>query len=190
MKTATVITVAAFLTVTGFSQRISGSSAATVSAEVIKGKLNPARSKPGDEVTLKLKDDLKSNGDVVLRKGTAVTGVVRHVAQSLIDVEWMTPASRYGKSHDLMIAIQSVTQASSASSQDADVDPDAAPSPISSGAAGLVNAALPARAASPSNEALLNMPSVVVADARTAADVDTNLGAAGDQQQLFHTGHG
>src|SRR5689334_9148278 len=45
-------------------------SATHVAAEMTKGKLNPADSKPGDTVALKLKDDVRSNGEVVLKKGT------------------------------------------------------------------------------------------------------------------------
>src|SRR4051812_16399221 len=55
------------------------SSASHVAAEMTKGKLNPSDSKPGDTVALKLKDDVKSNGEVVLKKGTTITGVVKNV---------------------------------------------------------------------------------------------------------------
>ena len=60
------------------------SSASHVAAEVSEGRLNPAASKPGDTIVLKLKEDLKSNGDVVLKKGTPITGVVRNVAPSMM----------------------------------------------------------------------------------------------------------
>ena len=59
-------------------------------------------------MSVKLKNDLKSNGYVVLKKGTTVTGAVRNVkcadaktlsidakeqTRSLIEIEWFTPAS-------------------------------------------------------------------------------------------------
>ncbi len=104
------------------SQKVTGSSATSVSAELMKGKLSPADSKPGDRVLLKLKDDVKSNGEVVLRKGTTITGVVKNVncaegknsasgrAQSLMEIEWIAPALQGGASSSLMVAVQSVTQ--------------------------------------------------------------------------------
>jgi hypothetical protein len=94
-----------------------------------KGKLNPAESKPGDRVTLRLKDDVKSNGEVILKKGTTITGVVRSVkraenkgdaqnqtkgtaagqAQSLMEIEWLAPAAQGRSAKQLSIALQSVT---------------------------------------------------------------------------------
>src|ERR1043165_5003716 len=74
-----ILALAALAAMPALAQKTSGTSATSVSAELIKGKLNPAESKPGDQVTLKLKDDVKSNGEVVLKKGTAITGVVRNV---------------------------------------------------------------------------------------------------------------
>src|SRR5204863_6940051 len=74
-------------------------SASHVSAEMTKGTLNPSETKPGDEVALRLKDDVKSNGDVVLKKGATITGVVRNVksletksngqALSMMEIEWL-----------------------------------------------------------------------------------------------------
>jgi len=87
-----------------------------------KGKLNPAESREGDQVALRLKDDVKSNGDVVLKKGTTITGVVRNVkraegkskasgqAQSMMEVEWLAPAVQGRASQQLSIALQSVMQ--------------------------------------------------------------------------------
>ncbi len=100
-------------------------SATHVAAEMTKGKLNPAESKPGDTVALKLKDDVKSNGEVVLKKGTTITGVVRNVKQadakaskgeakgqalSMMEVEWLAPAAQGKAAQNLSIALQSVTQ--------------------------------------------------------------------------------
>ena len=56
------------------SSSAQASSASHVAAEMTKGKLNPAISKSGDTVVLTLKDDVKSNGEIVLKKGTTITG--------------------------------------------------------------------------------------------------------------------
>jgi hypothetical protein len=97
-------------------------SATHASAEMTKGKLNPSETKPGDKVALQLKNDVKSNGDVVLKKGTTITGVVRSVksveakgkssgqAQSMMEIEWFAPAVQGKAAQQLSIALQSVTQ--------------------------------------------------------------------------------
>jgi hypothetical protein len=95
------------------------SSATHVSAEMTKGRLNPSESKPGDRIALKLKEEVRSNGDVVLKKGAVIEGVVKTVkraegktqghAQSLLEIEWFTPAGG-GATQQLSIALQSVAQ--------------------------------------------------------------------------------
>jgi len=126
-------TVIAAFAMPGTAQRIRGSSATNASAEITKGKLSPADSKPGDQVTMRLKDDLKSNGEVVLKKGTTITGVVRNVqridaksaapdaVQSMMEIVWLAPA---GTTNQLMVAVQSVTHVnkSYAARQDSDAD--------------------------------------------------------------------
>src|SRR5438105_2006070 len=108
------------------SSSAQASSASHVAAEMTKGKLNPANSKPGDTVALKLKDDVRSNGEVVLKKGTTITGVVRNVksaesstaskgetkgqAQSMMEIEWLEPAAQGRAARNLSIALQSVSQ--------------------------------------------------------------------------------
>src|SRR5262249_34785573 len=57
-------------------------SASRVAAEMTRGRLNPAESKPGDTLAVRLMDDLRSNGNVVLKKGTTITGVVRSVERA------------------------------------------------------------------------------------------------------------
>lgn len=113
----------AVLTFNGNAQ-VQASSASYVNAEMTKGKLNPAESKPGDQIALKLKDDVKSNGEVVLKKGTVITGIVKNVkrtegkseahgqAQSMMEIEWLAPAAQGKVAKDLSIALQSVTQVS------------------------------------------------------------------------------
>jgi hypothetical protein len=104
------------------STNAQASSATYVAAEMTKGKLNPAKSKPGDEVALRLKDDVRSNGRVVLKKGTTITGVVKSVrqaearsatkgqAQAMMEIEWLEPSAQGNVAHQLSIALRSVTQ--------------------------------------------------------------------------------
>ena len=102
----------------------------TVSAEMVKGKLNPATSKPGDTVALRLKDDVRSNGNVVMKKGETITGVVKSVkradsknspanksatgakgqaaAQSMMEIEWLAPAGSAAAASQLNFALQAV----------------------------------------------------------------------------------
>ncbi len=96
-------------------------SASHVSAEMTKGKLNPSESKPGDTVALRLKDDVKSNGEVVLKKGTTITGIVRNVkrseakgeGQSMMAIEWLAPAAQGNTGRDLSFTLQSIMQVNS-----------------------------------------------------------------------------
>jgi hypothetical protein len=55
------------------SGRADAQASSRVSAEMVKGKLNPATSKPGDEVAVRLQDDVKSNGEVILKKAPRST---------------------------------------------------------------------------------------------------------------------
>ncbi len=103
----------------------SASSATHVSAELTKGKLNPGETKPGDQISLKLKEDMRSNGRVVMKRGSTIIGVVRDVkriegkgtdsgAQSMMLIEWMSPGVQGGPSQQLSIALQSVSYVSAA----------------------------------------------------------------------------
>ncbi len=95
-------------------------SASHVSAEMTKGTLKPSETKPGDEVALRLKDDVKTDGDVVLEKGTTITGIVRNVkrvetkgqAQSMMEIEWFAPPLQSKVARQLSIALQAVTEIS------------------------------------------------------------------------------
>jgi len=101
---------------------VRASSASHISAEITKGRLNPAQSKPGDTVAIKLKDDVRSNGEVILKKGVIITGVVRSVrgadvkdefnghAQSMMEIEWLAPAMPGRAAGSLSFALQSVMQ--------------------------------------------------------------------------------
>jgi hypothetical protein len=97
-------------------------SASHVAAEITKGKLSVSRTKPGDQIAMRLKDDLRSNGQVVLKKGTTITGVVRNVktvdannetmghARSMMEIEWLVPAANGALTRQVSVALQSVTQ--------------------------------------------------------------------------------
>lgn len=99
-------------------------SATQVMAELVHGKLSPSSSKPGDTVTLKLMQDVKSDGEVVLKKGSTIQGVVSSVssanansdgsgsAQSMINISWMAPAIQGHADHSLGIVLQGVQQVS------------------------------------------------------------------------------
>ena len=102
--------------------RAAARSESRVSAEMVKGKLNPATSKPGDEIAVRLNEDVKSNGQVVLKKGSTVRGIVKKVqrtenksaakgnasAQSMMELEWIAPALSGTASQHLNLALQSV----------------------------------------------------------------------------------
>jgi hypothetical protein len=90
----------------------------SVSGELVKGKLNPSSSKPGDKVAVRLNNDVRSNGTVLLKKGTTITGVVKNVkqadsksktgTQSMMEIEWLAPAASGAATQKLNIALQSV----------------------------------------------------------------------------------
>ncbi len=188
-------------------------SATRVAAEMTKGRLNPAESKPGDIVSVKLKNDLKSNGYVVLKKGTTVTGVVRNVkcadaktlsidakeqTRSLIEIEWFTPASEGRAIPKISIALQSVIQAASSVhedtiEQDSPGDSSIAPGiPASSADRSLRNSSVngPGEVVpSAANPALVRMPFVVAVDPQTSTAIEGGLESSASGQ-LFKVGQG
>src|SRR5207249_784297 len=97
-------------------------SASHVAVGMTKGKLNPAESHPGDTVTIVLKGDVRSNGELIFRKGTPITGVVRNVkradtkgkwtsqAESMMQIEWLVPATQARGVHSVSFALESVAQ--------------------------------------------------------------------------------
>jgi hypothetical protein len=119
----TLLAVLACISVTSEAQvrsAFTASSATQVSAEITSGKLNPVQTRPGDQVTLKLNEDVRSNGDVVLKKGSTITGVVRSVkraegkveskqAQSMIEIDWIAPAAQETTDRRLSITLQTVS---------------------------------------------------------------------------------
>jgi len=75
-----------------------------------------------------LKNDVKSNGEVVLKKGTTITGVVKSLkraeangtskgetknqAQSMMEIEWLAPEAMGKAGQNLSFTLQSVSQVS------------------------------------------------------------------------------
>src|SRR5262249_15872339 len=87
--------------------------------------LNPAESRTGDTVSVSLKEDVRSNGDIVLKKGATITGVIRNVkraeakgegnvqgqAQSMIEIEWLVPPVQAPSVQSLSFVLHWVSQA-------------------------------------------------------------------------------
>ena len=141
--------------------RADAQSESRVSAEMVKGKLNPETSKPGDEIAIRLNEDVKSNGQVLLKKGSTVKGVVRKVnraekkraakangtaqtsAQSMLELEWITPGVSGAASQQLNLALQSVVYTNPLYAHEQEQSSTApafaspAPAPARSGSAGL-----------------------------------------------------
>src|SRR5690242_16843515 len=189
-----VIAIPGFMMSMTFAQ---SNSATHVAAVLTQGKLSPAASKPGDSVAVRLKDDLRANGQVVLKKGTVISGVVRNIgrsdtkayAQSMLEVEWLVPVTDGRTAGSLSIALQSVTQATVADHSNEEVDPftDEIAAPLAltdrpgAGGRDVVTAA--------ANPALLSMPSVVAVDHQTSSAIETSLDSSAPEP-LFKVGHG
>jgi hypothetical protein len=169
---------------------VPANSASHVPAEMTRGRLKPSETKPGDGVALRLKDDLKANGEIVLKKGTPIAGVVRNVkhvetkgqAQSMMQIEWFAPPLQGKTARHLSILLQSVTQTDSVTGkpQSEDVGQSGF-----SGADALRNETAARKTAQP-NAALLNMPSVMPVDTTTATSLESNFGPS--HSQLFKVG--
>jgi hypothetical protein len=175
-------------------------SATNVSAELIRGRLNPVQSRPGDQVTLQLKQDIRSNGQIVIKKGTFINGVVRSVKRvdgestaggqaAMVEVEWLVSQAQGQRSPQVIIAVQQFSQVRSASQSAAEVrygEPGLSPNlqgselavPVSSRASGL------------SNTALMSMPSVVAADPETTKMLAGTFGIPSTGTQFFELGRG
>jgi hypothetical protein len=185
-------------------------SASQIAAELAKGKLNSADSKPGDTFVIRLQSDLRSNGEVILKKGSTITGVVRNLkgadpksrVQSMMEVEWLVPSVQARGVRSLSFSLQSVVQLTPSYRRE-DIDPFAdetgigASVPISTVAARplrnsgnlLDSVPSPVETSGRSNVALLSMPSVVAVDQETSSAIENVLGAS-SSGQLFRVGHG
>jgi hypothetical protein len=201
----------AFMTLAALPSHAQANSASHVTAEMTKGKLSPAESKPGDTVAIKLKDDVRSNGEVVLKKGTTITGVVRNVAKSMMEIEWIVPPVQARAVQSVSFTLQSVMQVNSIFQHEqneavgddfslaASAASSAVPRSSHSGGGLLASPAsavstVAATASSPvpngrSNVALLSMPSVVAVDQQSSAAIESSLGTS-SSGQLFRVGHG
>ena len=179
---------------------VQANSATHVEAEMTKGKLNPAESKTGDTVVLKLSGDLKANGHIVLNKGTTITGVVRSVGrsepkahpQSMVEIDWLVPPVEAKAAQSISVAVQSVVQVNNADRTQVE---DSLPDNSETLAAHFVRAGeaqarqRAASDASPANPALLSMPSVVAVDHQTSSAIETSLDSSAPGP-LFKVGHG
>jgi len=194
---AHVLAIPVFMMSMTFAQ---SNSATHVAAELTQGKLSPAASKPGDSVAVRLKDDLRANGQVVLKKGTVISGVVRNIgrsdakayAQSMLEVEWLVPVTDGRTATSMSIALQSVTQATVADRADREeVDPftDEIAAPLARTDRPIRSAGGEVVASAAANPALLSMPSVVAVDHQTSSAIETSLDSSAPEP-LFKVGHG
>lgn len=178
------------------SSSAQNSSATRVAAEVTAGKLSSAESKTGDIVSLRLTNDLRSNGQVVLKRGAVITGIVRSVghtepkthAQSMIEVDWVVPSAE-GQPRSVSVALQSVMQVNAAFQAG---DADAAGDKVSAASHASGKQSNPAAAGGAlftANPALLSMPSVVAVDHQTSSAIETTLDSS-ESGTLFKVGHG
>lgn len=170
-------------------------SASHVAVEMCDGKLSATDSRPGDAVAVRLKEDLRSNGEVILKKGTNITGVVRNVrraegksewkseAQSLIEIEWRAPAPQSRGVRSVSFVLESVIQNNHTSEyqENKSSEGTTAKTAAETGSSTAVN--------SRANIALLSMPSVVAVDRQTSASIEDTLGTEASGQ-LFKIGHG
>src|ERR1051326_4765237 len=97
-------------------------SASHVAAEIIEGNLSLSASKPGDTLAIRLKEDVRSNGEIIFRKGTTITGNIRNVSrpesegdwksgdESIIDIEWTAPDPQGLGVQGVSFALESVFQ--------------------------------------------------------------------------------
>lgn len=176
-----------------------------------QGRLNPAVTKPGDAVAVKLNEDVRAHGAVVVKKGTIITGVVRSVnraeAGSMMQIEWQPPDAQGKVAQTVSVALNSVTQMNplkheqgNATSFDftrsAAGSAVARPSPTASSSAGspglLLGSAVGTvigSASGQSNPSLLSMPTVVAVDPQTTSAIESGLGTT-SSGQLFKVGRG
>ena len=198
-----------------------------ISAEMVKGKLNPATSKPGDEVAVRLNEDVKSNGEVVLKRGSTIRGVVKKAqraenkgaakgntsAQSMMEVQWFTPAVSGAASQQLNLALQSVVYTNPLYTQPQESGGDSFPAPRStaparssasgglvSGVGGVVGtvSSVGADVAGTQSAASAGVlaqtrsgaaaPTILPASAQTAASLQNSFGVSGNG--LFQVGTG
>ena len=165
-------------------------SASHAAAELAQGKLNPAESKPGDTLVVKLQNDVKANGAVVLKKGTTITGIVRNVKRakandtpSMMQIEWLVPAVEGKGVRDLSIAMQSLMQVHPIERRERETAAVLTATSTSAAAAST-------RVSGQLNPALLSMPSVVAVDDETISAIESGIGTSSSAGRLFKVGRG
>ena len=167
----------------------SGNTAAYVTAEFVAGSLGPHLSKPGDGIVIKLSEDLRSNGQVVLRKGTPIQGVVRSVrtreivdpsvpVASMMNIGWISPSSQSATRHEILIALRYV-------SPPKPLNQVTSVSAITLAKPPLAETSIDGR----TNSALMRMPSVVPVDPKAAALLMSIMGMP-LESPLFRIGWG
>jgi hypothetical protein len=196
---------------------VNSNSASHVAAEVSKGKLSTTDSNPGDAVVVKLKEDVRSNGQIVVKKGTSITGIVRNVkraeangqTKSVMEIVWLAPETQGNVPHNVSLALQSVNQANNEHEQASAEDfgfvntgsalarpLHASSTTLVGGTLGIVDtttasdvSSLSGRARGASNPALLSMPTVIAADHETSSAIENSLGVQ-SSEQLYKVGNG
>ena len=149
------------------------SSAVLVMAEMAQGRLSAAASQPGDMIVLKLKNDLKANGEVLLRKGSNINGLLRTAKssevpdrfQSIIEIEWKAPVPQGKAARKLSIALEFLAEANAPVATTRilrTIDPSKM-APASLDTSGRPNAAV------------LSMPFVVAVDRQTSSTIESRL---------------
>lgn len=103
--------------------RFDAESMSRVKGELVEGRLHPSKSKPRDEVVVKLTEDVKSEGQVLLKKGVKIAGIVEKVwteakaesqkeARSIIQLKWLAPGLEGQSDHSMTVVLQSVSHVS------------------------------------------------------------------------------
>jgi hypothetical protein len=167
------------------SAKTPSSAASRAAAEMTQGRLTPADSQPGDVIAVRLKEDVKANGSLVLKKGTSITGIVLGVKrgaesadmQSMIEIEWLPPVAEGKVPQTLSIALQSLTQDDEVQRVHHEIKRDFA------------KASSPAPSVGRTNPALLSMPFVMEADPHTSSIIQ-NSATRTSSGPLFKVGRG
>jgi len=136
---------------------------------------------------VRLQDNIRSNGELILKKGSTLTGIVRNVtrsedqSRSIVQIEWLVPAFEDKGAPELSIALKSVTQVNAIGPAQVERSIPASTERLAA------NSWAPA--STRSNTALLKMPSVVAVDQQSIADIEKSLGVE-SSSQLFKVGQG
>jgi hypothetical protein len=195
---ATLFAIFASIAVVSYAQLNSSAhanSASHVAAEMMNGNLTPSASKPGDTFEIRLNEDVRSNGEIIFKKGTTIAGIVRSVGraehkgdwksryQSVVEIDWIVPSPQGRGVLGVSFALQSVIQIN----REPEYEQKNSSEGLNFVRAAVSNSSNPVNGRS--NIALLSMPTVVAVDEQTSASIEKMLGneASGE---LFKVGHG